>query len=120
MIPPREFIRKIKPFSFLDEQELDIILSGLEVELYAKGKEIYRKGEPHFHVYVVYSGLVGLMDEETTVDCLSRGEVFGVISLLDYPYILTARALEDTVCYLIATDRLISFWTATSGSRASS
>ncbi len=103
MIPPREFIRKIKPFSFLDEQELDLILSGLEVEFYAKGREIYRKGEPHGHVFVVYSGLVGLMDEDTTVDCLSRGEVFGVISLLDYPYILTARALEDTICYLIAT-----------------
>lgn len=103
MIPPREFIRKIKPFSFLDEQELDLILSGLEVEFYAKGREIYRKGEPHGHVFVVYSGLVGLMDEGTTVDCLSRGEVFGVISLLDYPYILTALALEDTICYLIAT-----------------
>ncbi|MHC1741672.1 MAG: DUF294 nucleotidyltransferase-like domain-containing protein [Syntrophobacteraceae bacterium] len=105
MIPPREFIRKIKPFSFLNDGELDVILSGLEVELFSKGKEIYRKGEPHYHVYVVFSGLVGLMDEETTVDCLSRGEVFGIISLLDYPYILTARAFEDTICYLIATDR---------------
>lgn len=105
MIPPREYIRKIKPFSFLNDQELDLILSGLEVEFFPKGREIYRKGEPHFHVYVVFSGLVGLMDEDTTVDCLSRGEVFGIISLLDYPYILTARALEDTICYLVATDR---------------
>ncbi len=105
MIPPREFIRKIKPFSFLLDDELDMILSGLEVEFFPKGKEIYQKGEPHYHVYVVYSGLVCLMDEETTVDCLARGEVFGIISLLDYPYILTARAIEDTICYLIATDR---------------
>ena len=36
MVPPKEFIRKIRPFSFLSEDDLDIIISGLEVELFEK------------------------------------------------------------------------------------
>ena len=34
MVPPKEFIRKIRPFSFLSEKDLDILVSGLEVELF--------------------------------------------------------------------------------------
>ncbi len=96
MIPAREFIRKIRPFSFLAEDDLDIIMSGLEVELFEKGKIIYKKGQTSEYVYVIFSGLVGLYDDEAAVDYLTRGEIFGIISLL------TARAIEDTVCYAVA------------------
>lgn len=100
MIPPQEFIKKIKPFSFLTEEELGILMSGLEVELFKKDKVIFRKGDARKYVYIVFSGLVGLFDEEA-VDYISKGEVFGIIAADAYPYLLTARAMEDTVCYLV-------------------
>jgi len=102
MIPPREFIRKIQPFSFLSEDELDIIVSGLEVNLFAKGKKIYNKGQISKYVYVIFSGLIALSDDEGAVDYLSRGEIFGVMCLHGCPSNFTAKAIEDTVCYLIA------------------
>ena len=103
MIPPREFIRKIRPFSFLSEHDLDIILSALDVALFEKGKIIQKKGQVSEFVYVIFSGLVGLFDEESAVDYLSRGEIFGILSLYGNPLNSTARAMEDTVCYLVAT-----------------
>ena len=101
MIPPREFIRKIHPFSFLSEDDLDIIMSGLEVELFEKGRTIYKKDQTSEYVYVIFSGLVGLYDDDAEVDYLTRGEVFGVVSLFGHPLNSTAKAIEDTVCYAV-------------------
>ncbi len=103
MIPPREFIRGIRPFSFLSEQDLDVIISALDVALFEKGKIIYKKGQISEYVYVIFSGFVGLFDEEAAVDYLSRGEIFGILSLYGHPLNSTAKAIEDTVCYLVAT-----------------
>ena len=101
MIPPKEFIKKIRPFSFLSEDELNILISGLEVKLFQKNKTIFKKGKARKYVYIVFSGLVGLFDDKIAVDYISKGEIFGIISVRDFPYILDATALEDTVCYLI-------------------
>lgn len=100
MIPPKEFIRKVRPFSFLTEEELDILMSGLEVELFRKGRIIHRRGEARGHIYIVFSGLVSLSEEEA-VDYLSVGEVFGIMASDSNSFLFNARAVEDTVCYLI-------------------
>ncbi|HTZ19115.1 MAG TPA: putative nucleotidyltransferase substrate binding domain-containing protein [Dissulfurispiraceae bacterium] len=102
MIPPKEFIRKIRPFSFLSEHDIDIIISGLEVVLFEKGKTIYRRGQTPEYVYLIFSGVVGLFDETAAVDYLSKEEIFGVMTVCGDPLNSTARAIEDTICYAIA------------------
>ena len=79
MIPPKEFIRKLRPFSFLTEEELDTLTSGLEVELFKKDRIIFSRGEDRKNIYLVFSGLVCLVDEEA-VDYISTGEAFGLIA----------------------------------------
>jgi len=101
MIPPKEFIRKIRPFSFLSAHELDIIMSGLEVVLFEKGKTIYRKGQTSEYVFVIFSGLVGLFDDDDAIDYLAREEIFGVISMYGNPLNSEARAIEETICYAV-------------------
>ena len=68
-----------------------------------KAKSSIKKEQISEYVYVIFSGLVGLFDEEAAVDYLSRGEIFGILSLYGNPLNTTARAIEDTVCYLVAT-----------------
>ncbi len=104
MIPPKEFIRKVRPFSFLTEEELDTLISGLEVELFKKDRIVFSKGEDRKNIYIVFSGLVCLSDEEA-VNYISRGEVLGLIASDSNAFLLSAKALEDTVCYLISMDR---------------
>jgi len=101
MIPPREFIKKIQPFSFLSEDELDIILAGLEVHFFETNAQIYKKGMISDYVYVIFSGLIALFDDEAAVDYLSRGEIFGVMCLHGCPSSFSAKAIEDSVCYSI-------------------
>jgi len=102
MIPPKEFISKIRPFSYLSEADLDFLVSGLEVDLFEKGKTIYKKGQPSENVYVIFSGLIGLFDDEEAIDYLSRGEIFGLTSLFGKLLNWTAKAIEDTVVYAVA------------------
>ncbi len=104
MIPPKEFLRRIKPFSFLSEDELDALLSSLEVEIFEEGEVILKAGEVSEYVYLVYSGSVGIYQNGETrqiVDHVGKGELFGVMSTIsDTPSSITAIAMKDTVCYM--------------------
>lgn len=102
MIPPKEFLRKIKPFSFLREEHLNGLTGSLDVAMYGAGAVIFSKEEVCSSVLLVFSGLVGLYDGDELVDLVSKGEIFGLLSALHHtPSYYEARALEDTICYLI-------------------
>ncbi len=102
MIPPKEFLKKINPFSFLGEEELCILVSGLEIVLFPRDKVIYAKGSTGGDVYLVFSGLIGLYDDDELVDHVSRGELFGILgSMDDSPALFDARCQEDSLCYVI-------------------
>ncbi len=97
MLPPKEFLKKIKPFSLLRDEELERVVGSLEVEAYEEGEEIIKKGEKSDYVYLVYSGVVGVYENGELIDRCSRGEVFGITQNPER----VAVAEEDTVCYLI-------------------
>ncbi len=100
MLPPKEFLRKIKPFSFLSEEELNRLVNSIEVEAYEEGETIIKEGEQNPYVYLVFSGRVGIYENGELVDQFSRGEVFGLAE----KYEREAKAEEDTVCYLFKRD----------------
>jgi len=89
--PPKEFLRRIKPFSFLSEDELNLLVGNLDVEAYEKGEVIVKKGKKSKYIFLVFSGVVGLYDDDTLVDTISRGEIFGIISgITGNPFSLSA------------------------------
>lgn len=100
MLPPKEFLRKIKPFSFLSEEELNMLVNSIEVEAYEEGETIIKEGEQNPYVYLVFSGRVGIYENGELVDQFSRGEMFGLAE----KYEKEAKAEEDTVCYLFKRD----------------
>ncbi len=100
--PPKEYMRRIKPFSFLTEDELNLLVENLDVEVYEKGTAIVRKGKRSKYIFLVFSGVVGLYDDDTLVDTVSRGEIFGILSAITgNPFSLSAVAIDDTICYRI-------------------
>jgi hypothetical protein len=71
-IPSRELIKKIKPFSFLPENELHIILSALEVQLIHMGLFIYNSLADTF--ILVVSTIVILDDTRSPIGILTHRE----------------------------------------------
>ncbi|MEP6973728.1 MAG: DUF294 nucleotidyltransferase-like domain-containing protein [Actinomycetota bacterium] len=97
------FLRTYPPFDELDEERLAGVVRHTHIEFFG-GEQIilHAGGEPARFLYVVRTGAVELIDEEHVLDLLSEGEVFGHPSLLSgMSPMVSVRAHEDTICYLI-------------------
>jgi CBS domain-containing protein len=96
------FLERFPPFSALGADALAVLAERAEIEYFPAGAEILaQEGPPSQFLYVVRRGAVELLDEGQVIDVLEEGEPFGHPSLLSgLPPAFTARAREDSLCYL--------------------
>lgn len=116
IIPSRifEFLIKYPPFSLLSESDLIQISENVIIQ-YLQPLEIIfsQESDPKPFVYIVQEGAIHLFREENSksvlVDQCDEGDLFGLQSLLEeQPYLLTARAEEESLVYAIKSDLLKS------------
>jgi uncharacterized membrane protein len=88
----------------LDDDELAVLASQVELKRFAPRDRIYRAGDSGGRGYIVVSGAVRVttVDEdhqEVVVDEPAVGEFFGFASMLDQtPHQTSAMAAEEAVC----------------------
>jgi CBS domain-containing protein len=97
------FLRMYPPFDDLDDERLADVVRHTHIEFFPEGTVILQEsGEPARFLYVVRRGAVAVLDEGEIVDLQGEGEVFGFVSLLTGASpLVTIRAQEDVICYLI-------------------
>jgi CBS domain-containing protein len=106
-IEVRDHLAQHEPFSFLDEDELDAVAREVEVAYYRAGRDIIALGEELRDLHFIRSGSVELFRRSGELyNRLGPGNIFGQLGLLTgdkarFP----ARALEDTLIYLIPGER---------------
>jgi uncharacterized membrane protein len=99
-----EALKRVPLFALLDEDELTVLASQVELKTFAPRQRIYRMGDPGGQAYVLVSGQVQVhtVDEdqrEVVVDEPAAGEFFGFASMLDQtPHQTSATSLQDSVC----------------------
>jgi uncharacterized membrane protein len=99
-----EILRDIPLFALLDDDEMAVLASQVELRTFAARQRIYKMGDPGGQAYVMVSGKVRVttVDEdhqEVVVDEPACGEFFGFASMLDQtPHQTSATALEEAVC----------------------
>lgn len=98
MLPPKEFIKKIKPFDLLSEEEVDFLVSKLDVEAFEEGEIIF-SGIPK-KLYIVFSGHVGLYKNGELIEEFGKGDIFG-LGIYENS---KAVASSDTICFTIKRD----------------
>ncbi|HEY6968547.1 MAG TPA: DUF294 nucleotidyltransferase-like domain-containing protein [Candidatus Angelobacter sp.] len=103
-----EFLRKVPPFQFLSEVELQELANEIALEYFPKDTVILSEGsKPSESLYVIQKGGVKLTlrteaGEEIVLDIRSEGEIFGLLSVLGGDVArLNVAALEDCLCYSI-------------------
>src|SRR3970282_466315 len=96
------FLERYPPFAALSADALAALSQRAEIEYFPRGAQILaQEGPPSQYLYVVRRGAVELLDEGQVIDVLEEGEAFGHPSLLSAPPpAFTARAREDSLCYL--------------------
>jgi uncharacterized membrane protein len=97
-------LRQVPLFALLDDDELAVLASQVELKKFAARDRIYRAGDAGGRGYIVVSGAVRVttVDEdhqEVVVDEPVVGEFFGFASMLDQtPHQTSAMAAEGAVC----------------------
>jgi CRP/FNR family cyclic AMP-dependent transcriptional regulator len=100
---PQE-LRHVPLFSLLDDDELSVLASHVELREFAARQRIYKAGENSIGAYVVITGLVHVTIEdadgqEVLVDEPHHGEIFGFASMLEgTAHQTTAVAAVPTTC----------------------
>src|SRR6266480_4033070 len=114
-----EFLRRHAPFDDLADEALEELARSVEVEFFAAGTTIFRRGEgPMEHVRVVRRGTVELVADGQVLDTLGEGELVGHPSMLSgLPTWFEARAGEDTLCYRLPADAVLPLLARPAGVR---
>src|SRR5215510_8003524 len=81
-------LREVPLFALLDDDELKVLASQVELRIFAPRQRIYKIGDPAGHAYVLLSGAVQVttIDEDhqdVVFDEPSGGGFFGFASMLD-------------------------------------
>jgi putative peptide zinc metalloprotease protein len=98
----RNLLRRMPLFATMDDQEISLLISRLQVETYAPGQVIIRQGQQGDKFYIVRRGHVEVTQRDQNgvigvVNQLDRGDTFGEVALLrDAPRNATCRATLPT------------------------
>jgi CBS domain-containing protein len=102
MLPPAEYLSRIKPFSFLSNEELAEFTRRMEVVFYRAGKTVFKSGKILKRIYFIREGKIGLFNGKDLVEIAGRDEMIEIkSSILGHETEFTARAMEDSVLFEI-------------------
>ncbi|MHB1101099.1 MAG: DUF1003 domain-containing protein [Burkholderiales bacterium] len=99
-----EILKDVPLFSLLDEEELAVLATQVELRKFAARQRIYKIGDPSDHAYVMVSGSVQVstIDEDNQnvlLDEPIKGDVFGFASMLARTlHQSEATTSEETLC----------------------
>lgn len=112
LIEIRNHLAQHAPFDEMSEETLDQVVSQIEVAYHRAGSSITELGEPSTHLYYVRCGAVEIYRRSGDLySRLSEGEVFGQFGLMMRKTVrFPARALEDTLLYLIPAEVFQHLW----------
>lgn len=102
-----EFLKSYPPFSFLAEEDLEKVATSIEIRYVEKDELLFRQGQPaEAHFFILKEGSILLTESvkgsEEIKEFCDEGDVFGVLALLGKrPYVLSARAAENSLLYII-------------------
>src|SRR5271168_4966045 len=97
-----QILRHVPLFALLDEEELAVLASQVELKTFSPRQRIYKMGDAGGRAYVLVSGAVQVSTvdadhQEVVVDQPAHGEFFGFASMLDgTAHQTTAMAIEES------------------------
>jgi len=101
VLDQQTFVSTIAPFNRLSSQELDFVISSMDVAYYRKDDRlILHNGTPD-SFFIIIKGIVQESDEEGMIALHSRQDTFDAMSLLEGSSKHEFTAQEELLCYLL-------------------
>ena len=99
-----EALKKVPFFALLDDEELTVLASQVEMKTFGARQRIYKIGDTSLRAYIILSGTVHVTtidedNQEVVIDQPGEGEFFGFASMLaQTPHQTQAFTTEETTC----------------------
>jgi uncharacterized membrane protein len=99
-----DVLKSVPLFALLDQEEVAVLSSQVELKRFAPRQRIYKMGDPGGRAYVMVSGKVRVttVDEDqqqVLIDEPKAGEFFGFASMLEQTaHQTSAEAVEESLC----------------------
>ena len=103
-------LKHVPLFALLDDEELAVLATQVDLKTFAVRQRIYKIGDPGMHAYILLSGTVEVTTvdddhQEVIVDQPGHGEFFGFASMLEQtPHQTSAMTTEKATCVEISRD----------------
>ena len=108
------FLKKVPPFQFLSEADIQAVARNLSLEFYPKDTVILKQdAAPSDALRIIKKGgvKVSMVSEdggEVVIDYRGEGDTFGFLSLVGKDRIRSnITAVDDTLCYLLGKEMLL-------------
>ena len=108
------FLKKVPPFQFLDESDLQAVARNLSMDFYPRDTVILKQdGPPSDALRIIKKGgvKVSMVSEdggEVVIDYRGEGDTFGFLSLVGKDRVRSnITAADDTICYLLGQELLL-------------
>ncbi|HEX9019852.1 MAG TPA: DUF294 nucleotidyltransferase-like domain-containing protein [Nitrospirota bacterium] len=108
------FLKKVPPFQFLGDADIQSVARNLSLEFYPKDTVILRQdGPPSDALRIIKKGgvKVSMASEggsEVVIDYRGEGDTFGFLSLVGKDRVRSnIIAVDDTICYLLGKELLL-------------
>ncbi len=102
------FLKKVPPFEFLDDETLHTVASSISLDFYPKDTTILvQNGPPSESLRILKKGCVKVSrvtedGEEVIIDYRCEGDTFGFLSLVGKDKVrANIVAVDDTICYIV-------------------
>lgn len=93
-------LKNTQLFSQTPENVLSSIAPIMKEVTYSEGQQIFGKGDVGDSMYIIYSGEVGIYDDQKRLALFDKGEIFGELALMDTePRSATASAETDLLLF---------------------
>ena len=97
------FIARVPLFAKCTAEEIAAIAAVAQEHSYAPAQIIVTQGTPGQAFYMVLSGRVEIIRDNSSLGAFGPGDFFGEMSLLDQaPRSATIRAIEETTCIMLS------------------
>ena len=99
-----EELKHVPLFELLDDEELAVLASQVEMRHFAARQRIFKIGEVSGRAYILMSGNVRVAtvdddQQEVLIDEPAHGGLFGFASMIDQtPHQSNAMAMQESVC----------------------
>jgi CRP/FNR family transcriptional regulator, cyclic AMP receptor protein len=114
MVRTPDVLKQVPLFSLLDNDEIAVLATKVEVKSFGARQRLYKAGDPGKQGYVLISGSVTVStidhdNQEVVVDRPEPGEFFGFASMLGQtPHQTDAVAAAESVCIEIDRDDIFA------------